>query len=485
MRTLVTAVLKVGVGQFAALFLGAVSIKLLAITAGPAGVGLFSLIRQIQQTFTAVASLGGQNAVVQGMTSQNCAIARHKFRHAAFFSMFVWCLLVALITFFYANDIAFYVLHNQQVALVRWLIVAITLGVFIVFFRALLNAQMSIREVNWVNVSSALVAAIVAFPAGIAYTEGYVNALVLVLVAPLGFGLAVSIVLSNESGALKYFWLTLLKLPDSEALRQFSFVAFPSLLIAVIGLGSILLVRVVITNYHGISSAGHFDAAWSISMMYMSLFFASLQTYLLPTLSANKIDSKIFTILGNAMRLSLIVLVPLITLLIVLKPLAVKVLYSGEFTEALEILRWTLFGDFIRVAAWVIALFMLARADMLAYSFHEFIWNLVFVLMALWLVPKGIQWVGFAYVVAYTLYFLLLLYRAVSHFKVKISPSIIKYWVSGFIIISFATVLTWSDYNIVWWKFSIVPVSIFFGWTLVTSNEKRQIKLLFKLGESN
>jgi O-antigen/teichoic acid export membrane protein len=217
----------------------------------------------------------------------------------------------------------------------------------------------------------------------------------------------------------------------------------------------------------------------------MSLFFTSLQAYLLPTLSASKIDFSIYVVLSNALRLSLIVLVPLITLLIVIKPLVVHALYSGEFVEALEILRWTLFGDFIRVAAWVFALFMLARADMLAYSFHEFLWSLVFVLMSLWLVPKGVQWVGFAYVVAYLLYFLLLLYRVISHFKVKILPSIIQYWMIGFTIIIFATVITWTDISVVWWKLSIVFVSIIFAWSLITPSEKTQIKKLLNLGAYN
>lgn len=485
MRNLVTAVFKAGTGQAATLFFGAISVKLLAITAGPAGIGLFSLIRQIQQTLTAVASLGGQNAVVQGMASQKNNSARHEYRRAAFLSIVVWCLLVAVITFIYASDIAFYLLQNQHVNIVRWLILPVVLGTFIVFFRALLNAQMSISAVTWVNVSSALAAAVIAFPAGIAYAAGYVNALVLVLVGSLGLGLIMSIVLSNQTGALEGFWMSMLRRPNVKALHQFSVVAFPSLLISLVGLGSVLLIRVVIANHHGISSAGHFDAAWSISVMYMSLFLTSLQTYLLPTLSAGKIDSSMYVVLNNALRLSLIVLVPLITLLIVLKPLAVHVLYSGEFVEALEILRWTLFGDFIRVAAWVLALFMLARADMLAYSFHEFLWNIVFVLMSLWLVPKGIQWVGLAYVVAYSLYFSLLLYRAISHFKVKILPSIVKYWVTGFIIIAIATVVTWSDNNLVWWKFSIVFVSIFFGWNLTTLSERIHIKKMFNFGGYN
>lgn len=482
MKKLVSAVFKAGIGQAATLVLGAISIKLLAITTGPAGIGLFSVIRQMQQTLTSVASIGGQNAVVQGMASEDNGFARDEYRRAAFWSILTCCLLVALITFAFAGDIVFYLLPNQQVTTIYWLIISIVLGAFLVFFRALLNAKMSIAAVAWINVSVALAAVGIAFPAGLAYTEGNVNALVYVLIGSLGFGLVVAIMLSNLSGLMKGFLMSLLRWPSIKVFHKFFIVAFPSLLIGLLGLGSVLLVRVVIAKYHGLSSAGHFEVAWTISVMYMSLFLASLQTYLLPALSVGKLDSSTYLELGNALRLSFIILLPLITLLIVIKPLAVQVLYSSDFLEALEILRWTLLGDYLRVAAWVLALFMLARADMLAYFLQELLWSLVFVLMSLWLIPKGIQWVGLAYVVAYFVYLALLVRRAISHYKIVISATIIKNWMMGFIIIIIATALTWSDHDVVLWKTSLVLIAVLFVWNLMTYKEKLYVKKLFNLG---
>ena len=57
-------------GQFFGLFFGAIAIKLLAVITGPAGVGLYSVLRQLQQMLSSMASIGGQNAVVQGLSSQ-------------------------------------------------------------------------------------------------------------------------------------------------------------------------------------------------------------------------------------------------------------------------------------------------------------------------------------------------------------------------------------------------------------------------------
>ena len=51
----------------------------------------------------------------------------------------------------------------------------------------------------------------------------------------------------------------------------------------------------------------------------------------------------------------------------------VQILYNSEFIEALDILRWTFIGDYLRVSAWFLTVFMLARADMAMYLLHEFI----------------------------------------------------------------------------------------------------------------
>jgi PST family polysaccharide transporter len=484
-KNLVQSLLKAGIGQAVTIVLSAIAVKLLAITAGPTGVGVFSLVRQLQQTLTMVASLGGQNAVVQGMASEESIYVRHGYRYAAFWSMLVFCVLVISVVFLFADNVASFFLPTLSVNIVYWLMAAVVMGVGVIFFRGLLNARLSISGVAWVNVSSAFAAVMLAYPAGIAYMEGNANALAFILVGSLGLGLIVAIMLSISSGALTGFLTTSFKFPDIKVFYKFLFVAFPSLLTGLLGLGSILLVRVLIAKHHGVSAAGYFDAAWSISVMYMSLFFSSLQTYLLPTISAGRLGSSLYAELGNALRLSFIVLLPIITLLIVIKPLVVHILFSGEFIEGLDVLRWTLLGDYLRIAAWVLALFLLARAEMKAYLFHEFLWNLVFISLSVWLIPIGIQWVGVAYLIAYLAYFLSLLCRATSHYKIKIPVAIFSSWVKGLSIVVFATVLTWSDRDVVWWKVSLFFFAVLFAWSLVNDNEKIYVKRLFSLGEGN
>ena len=53
-----------------ALVLGLVTVKLIAVVAGPAALGAFSLVRSLQQTVTTVGSFGGGNWIMQGLAAR-------------------------------------------------------------------------------------------------------------------------------------------------------------------------------------------------------------------------------------------------------------------------------------------------------------------------------------------------------------------------------------------------------------------------------
>src|SRR4051812_37929445 len=105
MRKVAMGMLQAGTGQLATLFGGAISVKLLAVMVGPAGVGLFSILRQAQQLLTALASLGGQNAVIQGIASREGA-ERNRFTVSVFWIFAVLIICVCLTTLAFAEPLA-------------------------------------------------------------------------------------------------------------------------------------------------------------------------------------------------------------------------------------------------------------------------------------------------------------------------------------------------------------------------------------------
>src|SRR5438128_1102782 len=69
-RDILGAGLKVGLATLAGLLGWVVAGKVLAVTLGASGVGLFGLLRQLLQNLTVLASFNGQSALVQGIASR-------------------------------------------------------------------------------------------------------------------------------------------------------------------------------------------------------------------------------------------------------------------------------------------------------------------------------------------------------------------------------------------------------------------------------
>jgi len=241
-------------------------------------------------------------------------------------------------------------------------------------------------------------------------------------------------------------------------------------------MGSLLFIRAVIVRWHDLSFAGQFDAAWAISAMYLTLFLLALQTYLLPTLSGNRDRSKLRDVLHKVMRITVIAVVPLITSLIVMKPFAVRVLYSEAFVPALDLLRWTLLGDYLRVVGWVLATTLVAYADMHAYLMREIMWSVVFVALALWFLPSGIEGAGPAYVAAYGVYLGALLWRAYGTHALVIQSFIVVQWLGGAGVLLLASAITWHDTEVLWYKTGLILLALIYSWLVMAPAERAHLR---------
>jgi O-antigen/teichoic acid export membrane protein len=174
MKDIVVATVKFGGGQVMALLCGAITVKVMAMFAGPAGVGLFSLLRQAQQTLTALATLGGQNAVVQGVSSR-VAGDRDRFIVSVLWALIASALAVAGAAVALGQPLASLIFPADEAsgpALMRWLALPVVAGALLVYFRSLLNAHMWIGTVAWVNVVTAATSVVLVYPAIVAYQGG-------------------------------------------------------------------------------------------------------------------------------------------------------------------------------------------------------------------------------------------------------------------------------------------------------------------------
>jgi PST family polysaccharide transporter len=477
MKEIVLATVKFGSGQVVAMLCAAITVKIMAVIIGPAGVGLFSLLRQAQQMLGALATLGGQNAVVQGVASRT-GDARDRFVVSVLWAFVASSLILAVIVIGFANPLTELMLRLDSYDapwLFGWIAFPVTAGALLVFFRSLLNAHMRIGSAAMTNVVAAAGSLLLVYPAVVAYQRGFFVALVLLLGGSLSLGVVFAVLRARACGYLAAFRRVGIRTFDVPAVGHFLWVGLPSLVALFIGMASVLAVRTFVTTWHGLEGAGKFDAAWSISVFYLSVFLSALHSYLLPALSADTAQEPSEEVLDRSLRLALIVSVPMITCLIVLKPLVVRLLYTEEFLSSIDLLRWTLIGDYFRVGGWILATSLVARADMRAYLACEVLWNAILTGGAFWLVEHSIEGAGPVYLTAYAVYLAALFIRARGHHGYLLEARTLTAWAAGAAIVVLASILTWDDVLVAWPKASLALLAGALSWFAVTAAEKQAV----------
>lgn len=188
----------------------------------------------------------------------------------------------------------------------------------------------------------------------------------------------------------------------------------------VLGLGGYLS-RVFIIDLIGISAVGLYTAAWTLSSYYVGMVLKAMSADFYPRLTAVANDHPTLNRLVNEqIEMGLLIAVPGVLAVLALAPLALRILYSGAFVGAAEIIRWQVLGVVLQVVSWPIATVQLAKGKGKLYALSETISASVgllflFVAMRLWKL-EGIG-ISFALAVFVLTFYYLILGRRLSGFS--------------------------------------------------------------------
>ncbi|MBY0445019.1 MAG: hypothetical protein K2Q15_07420 [Burkholderiales bacterium] len=92
------------------------------------------------------------------------------------------------------------------------------------------------------------------------------------------------------------------------------------------------------------------------------------------------------------------------------RDLIIKLLFTKDFSGAGELFLTRLIGDILRVAAFVPATILLAKGYFKLNAIAEVTWNLTFVAIAFFTIPKlGAVGANYAYIICYFIYLLFMI----------------------------------------------------------------------------
>lgn len=482
MREILLASLTSSGGFLVSLLLGALAIKTLATLLGPAGIGLLSLLRQVQQTCVTVGTFGGQNTLAQGLASR-----REDPRLGPYGVSVAWIFIASAL----ATSVALLVLAPQLAAifpddlrphatgLVRWLVLPIVVGVAAVFYNGVLTAWRDVMGISLAQVADAVLICLLAWPAAVLVAGGRPAALVVMMALALSATVVVAWSRARKGGLLRDIGTSWGKGPQRADMREFFQVALGALVASIISTGALLAVRSLVAHRSSLAAAGLFDTAWSLSQLYVWLLLASLTTWYLPTLAHLESASERAALISRYLRFVALVMTPAVMGLAALKPLVIQVLYTDEFLPALELWRWLLLGDYLRASSWVLAMTAFARADMRAYLGAELAWHAGFLLATRVGLESsgGLERLGPAYVALHAIYLAGFVVYAHRRHAFRPSGQLLLHWFAGLALVTLASLACWHGVTGMDWGRAAVlcPLAIVAVLVLLTREERRAL----------
>ncbi|NRA16454.1 MAG: O-antigen translocase [Oceanospirillaceae bacterium] len=396
----------IGSASIVVIVIGLAKVKLLALLFGPSGIGLMGILLTIMSTGTTLFGLGVTTSGVRSIAKniENCnnvAIVR-----ISLLTLNIFLGLIALITIItYKKELSelFFKTTNYDIS-----ITVIAIGVFFSLVSGsqttLLQGLRKIADLAKVKVFSALVSLIIGMLLIITLKENGIAPFVITMPFVTSFiALYYCKKLSKiklSSFKYKIIWT------ETYSLITLGFVFMVTGLMAVF---SQLIVRYIINDQLNLESVGYFQASWSISMTYIGFVLSAMAADYYPRLTQQIGNQSIANKLVNDQtKISIILAAPILIGMLVFAPEIIAVLYSADFVSSVNILRWQVFGDVLKIISWPLGFILLSKGCSKLYFCCEFVWNISYLVIVYYGIEYfGINIAGYAFVSSYLIYLII------------------------------------------------------------------------------
>ena len=395
----------IGGSSVITILIGLVRVKVLAVLAGPAGVGLVSLYTGLMTTGSTVASMGigtaGTRQIAEAAADDDMA-ALATARRALFWLALLLACAGAVVVWVFRDLLALLVLGSSDSAdVVGWLALGVALSVAGASQAALLQGMRRINDMARVSIYGAVINTVVGTV--ILWRFGTTALVAWVLVGPAATLL------------LGHVYVSRLPRLDRAAAdwkgmgRQWKMLLRVGLAFMVAGLAGTLVqlwIRVEIQGSLGVNALGQYQAAWTVSAQYLGFILGAMAADYYPRLTGvirNK--SAAVTLVNEQTEIALLLATPVIAAMIGLAPWAIDLLYSPAFAPAAGVLRWQMLADVFKVASWPMGFIIVADGDGRTFMLVETAFLLLLgVLISVFASSVGLQITGIATLVCYIAY---------------------------------------------------------------------------------
>ena len=377
--------------------------KMVAIFIGPSGL---AILGNFQNTLNILSGLS-TGAINSGVVKYTAEYANDPVNLKKLFStslriVFMSSLIVSLITIFLSNYLSHKILHSTTYA---WLFLLFGVSVFFyssnTILLSVLNGKKEIRKFTIVNISSSILSLLLT--STLIYYKQLTGALFSLVIAQSCFFFITFFVISRCSWFSLSLFTKKISRPVIKNLSRFSAMGITSAIMVPL---SLLFIRNLLISQVSADAAGYWEGITRISSNYLMLVTTTLSIYYLPKLSETHNPAELRGEIWNGYKIIMPIVIIGAAAVYIFRVFIIHLLFSHRFGPMEPLFLFQLVGDILKIASWLLAFLMLAKAMARMYIITEIIFNSTYVLLS-WVFVHfyGLVGVTYAYATNYLLYF--------------------------------------------------------------------------------
>ncbi|TQD38817.1 O-antigen translocase [Haloflavibacter putidus] len=378
--------------------------KLIAVYIGSEGFALIGQFKDFLKLGLSIGQLGLDKGIIKYVAeNQEKPEQLRRVLSTAFIAQLVMSVVLALLVFFFRNQILMLLLGSSTYSEI-FMLVSFSI-IPMVLFTSLLGILNGLHEVTrYVLISiianicgSLLTIAFIYFfgITGVLYSLG-INQFI-------NFSVALFFL---RKSSFQIDWIKQ-KFEKSEFRKLLKFSAM--FISGTVSLSiTLIAVRKYLTVHFGLDYAGYWEAMWRISAIYLTFLTSAFGLYLLPTfskLNVKYLRKEIFKIWKITIPLSIIAALGLYFL----RDFVIQLIYSEKFLIISGLFLFQLMGDFLKINGWILGNLLIAKAHAKAFIFFQVGWALLFYAsINFWVARSGFTGVAIAYFTTYFIHFVMM-----------------------------------------------------------------------------
>ena len=388
----------------ARLLSGLVVIKLVAYFAGPTGVAKLGQFMSLMSLLIVIAGGGLGSGIVKYVAEyKNEADKLERLLSASLFYTLVASLVTGIATLLFSQKLALWLLGSLEYQSLIWILaIAQALVAMNNYIVAVFNGFLDIKRVAFIQILGAIFS--IMLTALLAYFLQLYGALLGLVLSQAALIMLSFPATKTAAYFKKRFFIPQFDRKKITLLARYSMMTLTSALLTPL---VHLWIRDYLAGQFSWTEVGYWQAVSKVSEAYLLFITMAINVYYLPKLSAIKYRQLFVSELCIAYKYIMPIVAFLAILIYFARDIVSSLLFTPEFIAARELYAPQLFGDVIKIASFILAYVMLAKAMTARFLLLEIIFSVTYIGFV-WVMTKYFGLIGamYAFVINYFIYFL-------------------------------------------------------------------------------